>query len=95
MFLAFSYLFKLAVDMGIISDGLKIAIGIVFGAGFSIAGFMLHQKQKQTSGQIITGLGVALLYTTFSFAGIYFNLWLPITVFIAMVAVTAGACVYS
>lgn len=95
MFLAFSYLFKLAVDMGIISDSLKIAIGIVFGTGFAIAGFMLHQRQKQTSGQIITGLGVALLYTTFSFAGIYFNLWLPITVFIAMVAVTAGACVYS
>jgi uncharacterized membrane protein len=78
IFLSFSYLFKYAVDQGWITNELKIGIGllagagfVIAGAGFVIAGAKLLQKSNELVGQIITGLGVALLYATFSFAGIF------------------------
>lgn len=94
-FLAFSYLFKFAVDKGWISNELKIGIGIAAGVGFVLAGIALQQKHKNISGQIIDGLGVALLYTTFSFAGIYYAMWTPMTVFLSMAVVTLALSVYS
>jgi uncharacterized membrane protein len=94
-FMSFSYLFKFAVDKGWISNELKIGIGILAGAGFIVGGIAMQQRGKGIVSQIVNGLGVALLYTTFSFAGIYFNLWSPMTVFLSMVAVTLCLSVYS
>lgn len=94
-FMAFSYSFKYAVDMGWISDELKIGIGIMAASAFIAFGVTLHQKGNNILSEILNGLGVALLYTTFSFAGIYYSLWTPMTVFLAMTAVTLALAVYS
>ncbi len=95
IFMAFSYSFKYAVDQGWISNELKIGIGIMVSVAFIIIGITLQQKEHNLVSEIINGLGVALLYTTFSFAGIYFNMWTPITVFLAMAAVTLALSMYS
>lgn len=94
-FMAFSYSFKYAVDMGWISDGLKIGIGILAASAFIIGGITIQQKGNNLLSEILNGLGVALLYTTFSFAGIYYSLWTPMTVFLAMTIVTLALTVYS
>ncbi len=94
-FLAFGYLFKYAVDQGWISNEIKIALGLLCGAGFIVGGITLQQKGIKTVDQILSGLGVALLYTTFTFSGIIFNLWEPMTVFFLMIAVTLGLSIYA
>ncbi|MDP4181865.1 MAG: DUF2339 domain-containing protein, partial [Bacillota bacterium] len=95
MFLTFSYLFKFAVDKGWISNQIKIVIGITAGAGFIIGGVGAGHKGKSAINEILTGLGTSLLYTTFAFAGIYYTMWNPMTVFLLMVAVTLAVSVYS
>ncbi|MCX7745560.1 MAG: DUF2339 domain-containing protein [Clostridia bacterium] len=95
MFMAFSYMFKFAVDQGWISNEIKIGIGILVGAGFAVIGAFFSQKGKDISGQILSGTGVALFYTTFSFAGIVFDIWTPMTVFLSMIAVTIGVSIYA
>lgn len=94
-FMAFSYSFKYAVDNGWISDELKIGIGIMAASAFIVFGITIQQKGNSILSEILNGLGVALLYTTFSFAGIYYSLWTPMTVFLAMTAVTLALSVYS
>ena len=94
-FMAFSYSFKYAVDNGWISDGLKIGIGIMAASAFIVFGITMQQKGNSILSEILSGLGVALLYTTFSFAGIYYSLWTPMTVFLAMTAVTLALSAYS
>lgn len=94
-FMAFSYSFKYAVDKGWISDGLKIGIGIIAASAFIISGITIQQKGNNLLSEILNGLGIALLYTTFSFAGIYYSLWTPMTVFIAMAAVTLALAAYA
>lgn len=94
-FMAFSYSFKYAVDNGWISDELKIGIGIMAASAFIVFGITMDQKGNRLLSEILNGLGVALLYTTFSFAGIYYSLWSPMTVFLAMAAVTLALAVYS
>ncbi|NLL05716.1 MAG: DUF2339 domain-containing protein [Clostridiaceae bacterium] len=94
-FMAFSYSFKYAVDNGWISDELKIGIGIMAASALIIFGITMEQKGNSILSEILNGLGVALLYTTFSFAGIYYSLWTPMTVFLAMTVVTLALAVYS
>lgn len=94
-FMAFSYSFKYAVDNGWISDAMKIGIGIIAASAFIVLGITMDQKGNSILSEILNGLGVALLYTTFSFAGIYYSLWTPMTVFLAMIAVTLAISVYS
>jgi len=95
MFLTFSYLFRFAVNKGLISNQLKIMLGIVAGVGFAVGGATAGQKGKSAVSEILTGLGTSLLYTTFAFAGIYYSMWSSMTVFLLMVAVTLVISIYS
>ncbi|KNY25115.1 DUF2339 domain-containing protein [Pseudobacteroides cellulosolvens] len=95
MFLTFSYLFRFAVDNGWISNQLKIMMGIVAGTGFAVGGAAAGQKGKTILNEILSGLGTSLIYTTFAFAGIYYSMWSPMTVFLLMVAVTLVISIYS
>jgi hypothetical protein len=95
MFLTFSYLFRFAVDKGWISNQLKIMMGIIAGTGFAVGGVTAGQKGKSALNEILSGLGASLIYTTFAFAGIYYTMWSPMTVFLLMVAVTLLISVYS
>ncbi|MBL0389503.1 DUF2339 domain-containing protein [Tumebacillus sp. ITR2] len=93
LILAFSYLFKYAVDKGWISDSLKIAAGMLVGVGVILLGVRKLLSVNLILAQVVTGLGTALLYTTCSFAGVYFNLWSSMTVFLSMLVITAGITV--
>ncbi len=94
---AFITLFKYSIEQGWITDGMKIAAGLLSGAGLCIAGQAMSGRGSKwaSSIQIIIGLGACLFYATFSFAGVYYRMWNPMTVLIGMTAVTAGASVYA
>src|SRR5690606_27369513 len=96
MLAAFIYLFKYTIDLGWVTDAVVIGIGLVFASGFSILGITLDKnKGHKLIGELFAGLGMALLYTTFAFAGIYYELWDSLTVFISLLAVTAAFAVYA
>ncbi|MEX1030149.1 MAG: DUF2339 domain-containing protein [Paenibacillaceae bacterium] len=96
MLAAFIYLFKYTIGLGWITDAVIIAIGLIFATGFSVLGITLDKyKGHKLIGEMFAGLGMALLYTTFSFAGIYYGLWDSMTVFISMLAVTAAFTTYA
>jgi len=93
---AFVTLFKYSVDQGWITDFMKISFGILSGAAFVIAGVRVGLKRENSLiGEILVGLGACLLYTTFSFAGIYYRMWSPMTVMLGMSAVTIAATAYA
>ncbi|RJE90800.1 DUF2339 domain-containing protein [Paenibacillus sp. 1011MAR3C5] len=93
---AFVTLFQYSVDRGWISDAMKIGFGLLAGAGLGVAGGKLAQRPKLViTGEILLGIGACVLYATFSFAGIYYNLWEPTLVLLGMTAVTIGISVYA
>lgn len=85
---SFLYLFKYTWSQGWISDTVKIGLGLAIGIGCVLGGWKWMQRFP-LSGEIIAGMGAALLYTTFSFSGIYFALWDSMTVFICMLTLTS------
>lgn len=86
---AFITLFRYSLDQNWLTDPIKIGAGLLCGIGLSLAGVATSLKQgRQTIGDIVIGLGASLLYATFSFAGIYFDLWSPLTVMLSMTAIT-------
>lgn len=93
---AFITLFKYSVDKGWITDFMKIGLGILTGAGFVIAGLKVGSKDARSPvGEIIIGLGACILYATFSFAGIYYRMWSPMTVMLGMSVITIAASAYA
>lgn len=89
-------LFQYAGDAGWLSDGVAVAAGLLAGSGGAAAGHaLLRRADWKTPGELLAGLGVAVLYTTFTFAGVYFDLWPPMIVFFSTLAVTAGVGVYA
>ncbi|CAG7625904.1 hypothetical protein PAESOLCIP111_02775 [Paenibacillus solanacearum] len=91
---AFAYLFKYTLNQGWLTDSIKIGLGLSVGAGCVIGGLKLLGRHK-LAGEIAAGLGSAILYTTFSYSGIYFALWDSMTVFLCMLALTVGMSVLS
>src|SRR4029453_16336485 len=93
---AFITLFKYSVDQGWITEAMKIGFGLLSGTGISIIGFKLASRLARSAiGEILIGMGACILYATFSFAGIYYRLWEPMTVLLGMSAVTVGISVYA
>ncbi|WP_165867303.1 DUF2339 domain-containing protein [Paenibacillus pinisoli] len=93
---AFVTLFQYSVDRGWVTDAMKIGFGLLAGAGLGVAGGKLAQRPKLViTGEILLGMGACILYATFSFAGIYYNLWEPTLVLLGMSAVTIGITVYA
>ncbi|WP_199617119.1 DUF2339 domain-containing protein [Paenibacillus alkalitolerans] len=93
---AFVTLFQYTSEQGWLTDEIKIGIGLLLGSGLVVGGYALLQKTAFAAlSEMVSGLGFAVLYTTFSFAGIYFDLWNPMTVFLCMVGVTAVLGLYS
>lgn len=93
---AFITLFKYSMDQGWITEAMKIGLGLLSGAGIGIAGLKLaSRKPLNPIGEIIIGMGACILYATFSFAGIFYRLWEPMTILLGMSAVTIGISVYA
>lgn len=93
---AFITLFRYTVDRGWITDPMKIGIGLLAGIGIALAGARIALMPKgAVAGEIGMGLGACILYATFAFAGIAYDLWAPMTVLLGMIAVTALAVAYA
>lgn len=89
-------LFKYSIDQGWLTNGFKIGVGLLAGAGMIVLGLRFKPlRNVQLLGEIAAGLGVAILYTTCAFAGIYYALWDPMTVFLGMIVITVGTAAYS
>lgn len=86
---AFITLFRYSLDQNWLTDPIKIGVGLLCGIGLSIAGVtIVLKRERQVVGDIVIGLGACILYATFAFAGIYFDLWSPLTVMLSMTVVT-------
>lgn len=93
---AFITLFQYSIDKSWITNEMKIGIGLAAGIAFAIGGGRLSLKPKfGMTGQILLGIGACVMYATFSFAGIYYDMWEPTLVLLGMTAVTAGLLAYA
>lgn len=91
-------LFKYTSDQGLLTDPIKIGIGLLAGAAFAAAGLSLHRTKRagaRIGGEIGTGLGAAIWYTTCSYAGIYAAVWNSMTVLVVMSAITIGISLFA
>jgi uncharacterized membrane protein len=95
LLVAFIYLLRISLDSEWFTPSVKIVIGLVFSVSLLGAGVQFILRKWLISGQLTAGAGVAVSFTTFSFAGIYYDLWLPTTVFFAMIAVTLATAGFS
>lgn len=92
---AFVYLLRITLDSEWFTPAVKITIGLIFSAGLLTAGAQFILRKFQLTGQLIAGAGVGVSFTTFAFAGIYYDIWSATTVFIAMIALTLAVTGFS
>jgi uncharacterized membrane protein len=86
---AFAYLLQISIEADWFTPTVKITIGLIFSGALMAAGASLIFRGSSMLGQFVAGSGVAVTATTFSFAGIYYEIWSPMTVFIAMIPLVA------
>lgn len=89
--------FRYSIQEGWLTDTMKIGLGLLSGTGLALGGLGAAAKRKRSAppAEIAIGLGGCLLYATFSFAGIYDDLWTPMTVLLGMTVVTSLLALYS
>ncbi|WP_054027935.1 DUF2339 domain-containing protein [Bacillus sp. FJAT-28004] len=93
---AFITLFKYSMDQGWITESIKIGFGLLSGVGVGAVGLKLASRMPRNPiCEILIGLGVCILYATFSFAGIFYRVWDPMTILLGMSSVTIGISVYA
>jgi uncharacterized membrane protein len=96
---ATAFFLKYAFDNRWIGELGRVAIGITFGIGFSLAGFRYHQRGWRIFSQILSAGGVVLLYLSIYAAFGYYNLIGQKTAFfflIVLIAETAAlALIYN
>ncbi|WP_152396297.1 DUF2339 domain-containing protein [Paenibacillus guangzhouensis] len=95
IFIALITLLKYSVDLDYISDSIKIGTGILLGCGLVVVGLRGALRSSTVVSEVFTGLGVALLYMTCAFAGVYYNMWDSMVVLLSMLAITVGTCIYA
>ena len=71
---ATAFFLKYAFDNRWIGELGRVASGITFGIGFSLAGFRYHQRGWRIFSQILTAGGIVLLYLSIYAAFGYYNL---------------------
>jgi len=59
------FLYRYAVELGILGYGGRVVIGVLFSVAFVVAGEVLRRKEYERYGQLLTGGGLGLLYFTF------------------------------
>lgn len=93
---AFATLFRYSIDEGWLTDTIKVGLGLLGGGALALGGLGLAAKRPgAVAAEIVLGLGTCILYATFSFAGIYYDLWQPMTVLLGMTVVTVLLALYS
>ena len=89
--LGLAFFLKYAFDNEWITKSMRVALGVLAGAGLMVAGQRFHQRGYSTYGQIITGGGVAVLFLAIYAAFSFYGLIGQTTTFTLLVLVTAGA----
>ncbi|MWC29039.1 DUF2339 domain-containing protein [Paenibacillus sp. MMS18-CY102] len=94
---AFISLFKYSADQGWLTDPIKVGAGLIIGAAAAAIGVKLHRNGTAygLAGELGTGLGAAIGYTTAAYAGIYTTLWESMTVLVVMTAITTAVAAYA
>lgn len=92
LLLGLGFLFKLSVEMGLLTAPIKVALGALVGVGLGVAGWRVREDRLRLS-QILLGGSSAALYITL-FAAYYFYDLLPHAVaFAGMSGVTMATFV--
>ncbi len=84
------FLFKYAVDRGWLSETIRVALGVLLGAGLYVIGIRLH-GERAWFGRVLMGGGIAALYITGFAAFQWFELVSYTIAFAFMVLVTTLA----
>ena len=86
---ATAFFLKYAFDNRWIGELGRVAIGITFGIGFSLAGFRYHKRRWRIFSQILTAGGVVLLYLSVYAAFGYYHLIGQKTAFVYLLILIA------
>ena len=88
--LAGAFLVKYSIEEGLLTEGMRVILGIALGVAILFAGDRMR-KSSTTIGQALTAAGVAVLYASL-FAAIYlYHLLGPTFGFIILAALTAAS----
>lgn len=86
---------KYASDNGYLSASVKIIFGFIFGGGLIAGAELAFRKEDWVRDprvrQALSGAGIATLYASFYVGHNVYDIFGPLTAFIGMAAVTAGA----
>ncbi|MCE7990685.1 MAG: DUF2339 domain-containing protein [Roseivirga sp.] len=90
LFTALLYFLKLAVASGWFPIELRLALSSLLGCSGLFFGFRLVNQQKPVTGQVLAGLGTAVLYATIGYISFSEEmLWSSSSLLIAMVGVSS------
>jgi uncharacterized membrane protein len=89
--LGVAFFLKYAFDNEWITESMRVALGVVAGAGLIFAGQRFHSRGYGAYGQIITGGGLAVLFLAIYAAFSFYDLIGQTTTFVLFVVLTAGA----
>ncbi|GAB5522141.1 MAG: hypothetical protein Roseis2KO_00130 [Roseivirga sp.] len=90
LFIALLYFLKLAVANGWFPIELRLALSSLLGCSGLFFGFKMINQQKPVTGQVLAGLGTAVLYATIGYISFSQELlWSSSSLLIAMVGVSS------
>lgn len=69
------YFFKFAIELDVLSNILKVSIGLSIGALGVLIGFIFHKKMGLLTRELITGIGLGVIFTSSYIAGVYYEIW--------------------
>lgn len=94
-----AFLVKYSIEMGFLSPGVRIILGLLFGFCLLFLGYWIHQKHEMANGvrisQALSGAGIADLYVCLFAATSYYHLVPSSLGFLGMACVTAMAVILS
>ena len=93
LFLGIAFFIKYSFDRNLIPPELRAAIGFVIGLGLVGGGVLMKRRRLAVTSQTLCATGVVILYAvTFACRSIYhFGAFGPVTTFLLMALITAGA----
>lgn len=89
------FLVRYAIDVGLLSPAVRVAMGLVFGLGLIAGAEVAHRFKDRVADprvpQALSGAGLAVLYATVFLAGTFYGLIGTGTAFVGLALVTAAA----
>lgn len=89
------FLVRYAIDVGLLSPAVRVAMGLVFGLGLIAGAEFAHRFKDRVADprvpQALSGAGLAVLYASVFLAGTFYGLIGTSTAFVGLALVTAAA----